>query len=308
MPTTVHTDNLIFHRLTLQDKEAVQSITLHSGRRNCNLNFANLIGWQFLFDTEVCLLPGTVILKYNFNHRIPAYLISSKELPSPMLFEALRRHAAESGHTLTVNAVEDHWAEKLRQQYGDTITIEPLRDSYDYIYRRDDLELLQGKHLKNKRNHINKFLSEHPDFEYRSLTPEHFEQCRQLEQTWRNMTHHENPWYGNTLESEQRMMENIFTHWDALGMIGGAIFIENRMVAFTCGAAVTEDTFDTSIEKADRSIDGTFNIINQQFAKHLPPQFRFINREEDMGLEGLRKAKLSYHPYNLLSYNIVTFH
>lgn len=308
MPTNIHTERLIFRRLTLQDKEAVQAVTLHSGRRNCNLNFANLIGWQFLFDTEVCLLPETVILKYNFHHRTPAYLISSKELPSPMLFEALQRQAKESNHPLMVNAVEDHWADALRQQFGDTITIEPLRDSYDYIYRRDDLEQLQGKYLKNKRNHVNKFLSEHPDYEYRSLIPELFEQCRQLEQTWRTMTHHENPWYGNTLESEQQMMENIFAHWEELEMIGGAIFIDNRMIAFTCGAAVTDDTFDTSIEKADRSIDGAFNIINQQFAQHLPPQFHFINREEDMGLEGLRKAKLSYHPYNLLSYNIVTFH
>ena len=78
------------------------------------------------------------------------------------------------------------------------------------------------------------------------------------------------------------------------------------MVAFTYGAAVTHDTFDVCVEKADRTVDGAFNIINQQFAAHLPEQYVYVNREEDMGLEGLRKSKLSYHPHQLLSYNIVT--
>ena len=103
------------------------------------------------------------------------------------------------------------------------------------------------------------------------------------------------------------MIENVFTHWHQLDMHGGAIFVDGRIIAFSFGAAVSDDTFDTCVEKADRSIDGAFNIINQQMALHLPPQFRYINREEDMGLEGLRKSKLSYHPDTLLSYNILNF-
>ena len=77
------------------------------------------------------------------------------------------------------------------------------------------------------------------------------------------------------------------------------------MVAFTYGTAVTTDTFDVCVEKADRHVEGAFAIINQQFAEHLPEQYIYINREEDMGLAGLRKAKLSYHPAILLSYNVV---
>ncbi|MBP5515686.1 MAG: DUF2156 domain-containing protein [Bacteroidales bacterium] len=307
MPTDTYTNILDFHPLTLDDKQAVQAITLHSGRRNCNLNFANLIGWQFLFDTEVCILPDTVVIRYLFNHTQPAYIISAQETPSPTLIVALQHHAALSGHPLSLYAIENHWAETLHQRYGDTVTIEPLRNSYDYIYRRSALELLQGKTLKSKRNHVNKFINEHPNFEYIDLAPEHFDMCRQLEQKWRTANHHDNPWYGNTIESEQQMMENIFTHWNDLDMRGGAVFVDGRMVAFSCGAPVTIDTFDTCIEKADRSIDGAFNIINQQFALHLPSQYKYINREEDMGLQGLRKAKLSYHPEILLSYNIVTF-
>lgn len=298
---------LAFKPLTIDLKNSIQAVTLNAGRRNCNFTFANLIGWQFLFDTEVCLIPGIVIFRYMFSHRQPAYFISSSSLPSTYIIEKLRNRTADKGLPLTLIAVEDDWAAQLKEQYGDTITVEPLRNSYDYIYRRDELELMQGKNLKAKRNHVNKFLSEHPDYEYRELTPEHFDECRRLQVLWNEEIHHDNPWYGNTIESEHRMIETVFANWSELDILGGAIFVDGKMIAFSFGAAVTNDTFDTCVEKADRNISGAFNIINQQMAQHLPPQFRYINREEDMGLEGLRKSKTSYHPDRLLSYNIITF-
>jgi len=298
---------LAFKPLTIDLKNSIQAVTLNAGRRNCNFTFANLIGWQFLFDTEVCLMPGIVIFRYMFSHRQPAYFISSSSLPSTYIIEKLRNRTADKGLPLTLIAVEDDWAAQLIEQYGDTITVEPLRNSYDYIYRRDELELMQGKNLKAKRNHVNKFLSEHPDYEYRELTPEHFDECRRLQVLWNEEIHHDNPWYGNTIESEHRMIETVFANWSELDILGGAIFVDGKMIAFSFGAAVTNDTFDTCVEKADRNISGAFSIINQQMAQHLPPQFRYINREEDMGLEGLRKSKTSYHPDRLLSYNIITF-
>ena len=108
-----------------------------------------------------------------------------------------------------------------------------------------------------------------------------------------------------TMQAEHRVMETVFEHWEALGMAGGCIFVDGSMVAFTYGSAVTTDTFDVCVEKADRQLEGAFTIINQQFAEHLPEQFLYVNREEDMGLPGLRQAKLSYHPEILLSYNVV---
>ena len=301
--TTSH-PTLQFHPLTLNDKQDVQTITLHSGLRNCNFNFANLIGWCFLFDTTVCLLDGAVIFRYLFDHRQPAYFINSTTIPQNELIEALRETEQEG---LMLIAVEDRWADDLKERYGNAVTVEPLRNSYDYIYLREELEQLKGKNLKAKRNHVNKFLSEHPCFEFRELTPDLFDQCRMLEQLWRDEVHHDNPWYGNTIESEHKMIETIFRQWNDLDMYGGSIFVDGKMIAFSFGAAVTHDTFDTCVEKADRSIDGAFNIINQQMAIHMPPEFKYINREEDMGLEGLRKSKTSYHPELLLSYNILTF-
>ena len=109
----------------------------------------------------------------------------------------------------------------------------------------------------------------------------------------------------DTIDVEKQVMETIFSNWEALGMIGGSIFVDGRMVAFTYGSAVTTDTFDVCVEKADRHVEGAFAIINQQFAEHLPEQYIYMNREEDMGIQGLRRAKLSYHPEILLTYNVV---
>ncbi len=288
---------LSFHTLTISDREAVQAVSLHAGRRNCNYNFANLLGWQFWFQTEVCVLEDTVVLRYTFDGT-QAYMVCTARDLSVELIEAL---LADSQGKLTLIGLEDSQVqalEKLQSRFG--IASEQLRDRYDYIYHRATLATLRGHGLNAKRNHINRFRAEHPDFEYRPLTPALFDECRRLREIWE-----EERDANATLIAEHRVMETVFSHWEALGMLGGSIFVDGSMVAFTYGSAVTTDTFDVCAEKADRHVEGAFAIINQQFAQHLPEQYIYLNREEDMGLPGLRKAKLSYHPELLLSYNVV---
>ena len=295
---------LTFHRLTLSDRKAYQAVSLRSGRRNCNFTFANLIGWQFWFQTEVCICHDAAVLRFTLDGK-RAYMICVAGTPCCELLKAI---CDDCGGRLTLLGLEDEAALQLQQnacREGIDIVVEPRRNQYDYLYRRADLAALQGGRLKAKRNHVNKFRAEHPDFEYRELTLEMFDECRRLESVWREERGDTNPEYGDTIRAEQRAMENVFANWDALDMIGGSIWLDGNMVAFTYGAAVTVDTFDVCVEKADRSIDGLFSVINQQFAAHLPEHYIYLNREEDMGLEGLRKAKLSYHPEILLTYNVV---
>ena len=296
---------LAFHSLTLFDRETMQAVTLPSGRRNCNYNFANLVGWQFWYYTEVCVLENAVVLRYTFDGR-RAYMVCTSEALSHELIEDL---LDDSNGDLTLIGLEDSQVAQLSIINCQlSITTEPARDQYDYIYRRTDLATLHGGHLNAKRNHIHRFRAEHPDFEYRPLTPELFDECRRLTEIWQAEKNENNGSTGSpqgTIDAEHRVMETIFSNWDALGMIGGSIFVDGRMVAFTYGSAVTTDTFDVCVEKADRHVEGAFTIINQQFAEHLPEQYIYLNREEDMGIPGLRQAKLSYHPEILLTYNVV---
>ena len=294
---------LAFHPLTLIDREAMQAVTLPSGRRNCNYNFANLVGWKFLFGTEVCVLEKVVVLRYTFDGQ-RAYMVCTSEALSQELIEALLEDSkgdfsdgTECGAAMTLIGLEDS---QVPQLSGFLISVESIRDRYDYIYCRTDLATLHGKHLDGKRNHIRRFRTQHPDFEYRPLMPEFFDECRRLTEIWQ-----EEKGGNDTIHAEKQVMETIFSNWDALGMIGGSIFVDGRMVAFAYGSAVTTDTFDVCVEKADRHVEGAFAIINQQFAEHLPEQYVYLNREEDMGIPGLRQAKLSYHPEILLTYNVV---
>lgn len=281
-----------FHSLTLSDREAMQAVTLNSGRRNCNYTFANLIGWQFLYKTEVCVLKDAVVLRFSYEGE-RAYMVCTSGNLTRELVSAL---LSDSGGKLTIYGLEDSQASALS---AFKVQVEPLRDQYDYIYRRTDLALLQGGHLQAKRNHVNRFRADNPGFEYRPLTAELFDECRRLTGIWQGEKE-----ASDTIDAERLVMETIFSNWDSLGMIGGSIFVNGRMVAFCYGAAVTHDTFDICVEKADRNIEGAFAIINQQFAAHLPEQYIYVNREEDMGIPGLRKAKLSYHPEIMLSFNV----
>ena len=326
---------MTFHQLALSDREAMQAVTLPSGRRNCNYTFANLVGWQFWYYTEVCVLENTVVLRYTFDGQ-RAYMVCTSEALSLELIEAL---FDDSNGDLTLIGLEDSQVAQWSMVNGPlgrrtlatngtqewSISLEPLRDQYDYIYRRTDLATLHGRHLDSKRNHIHRFRAEHPDFEYRPLTPEIFDECRRLTEIWQEekaaIKREQSQVYLSSAEREQaptkfngnseaidvekKVMETIFSNWDALGMIGGSIFVDGRMVAFTYGSAVTTDTLDVCVEKADRHVEGAFAIINQQFAEHLPEQYVYLNREEDMGIPGLRQAKLSYHPEILLTYNVV---
>jgi len=320
---------LAFHHLSLSDREAMQAVTLPSGRRNCNYTFANLVGWQFWYYTEVCVLENAVVLRYTFDGQ-RAYMVCTSKALSLDLIEALFN---DSNGDLILIGLEDSQVAQWSMVNGQwsmvngqfSISLEPLRDQYDYIYRRTDLATLHGKHLDAKRNHIHRFRAEHPDFEYRPLTPDFFDECRRLTEIWQEekaeIKREQSQVYlspaereqartkfnGNSeaIDVEKQVMETIFSNWDALGMIGGSIFVDGRMVAFTYGSAVTTDTLDVCVEKADRHVEGAFAIINQQFAEHLPEQYIYLNREEDMGIPGLRRAKLSYHPEILLTYNVV---
>ena len=294
---------MTFHPLTLFDREAMQTVTLHSGRRNCNYTFANLVGWQFRYYTKVCVLENAVVLRYTFDGR-RAYTVCTSEALSLELIEAL---FDDSNGDLTLIGLEDSQVVQLstfNSQFS--ISAEPVRDRYDYIYRRTDLATLHGRHLDAKRNHIHRFLAKHPDFEYRPLTPEFFDECRRLTEIWQEeKNQNQNNDKSGTIDAELHVMETIFSNWDVLDMTGGSIFVDGRMVAFTYGAAVTTDTLDVCVEKANRHVEGAFAIINQQFAEHLPEQYIYLNREEDLGIQGLRQAKLSYHPEILLTYNVV---
>ena len=170
------------------------------------------------------------------------------------------------------------------------------RDYADYLYLRTDLAALAGKKFQSKRNHVNKFKRTY-NYEYTPITPDRIQECMDLETEWckaNNCDQHEGT--GN----ERRALVYALHNFEELGLTGGILHVDGKIAAFTFGMPINQDTFGIHVEKADTSIDGAYAMINYEFANHISEQYVYLNREEDLGIEGLRKAKLSYQPAIIL--------
>ena len=183
--------------------------------------------------------------------------------------------------------------------------IEYDRDIADYVYEAEKLATLAGKKLHSKRNHVNRFQENNPEWVYESITPENVEDCFQMALKWREEMQCE-------IDVEKRdemcVTLNALRLMEELNLKGGLLRArpQGEVIAFTVGEPLSEDTFVVHIEKAYASIQGAYPMINQQFVLHEAQDFKYVNREEDTGAEGLRKAKLSYRPAFLVEKGVVT--
>lgn len=309
-----------FKDITVDDKDIIQSFTLWGERQNCDLSFSNLMSWRFLYNTQYAIVNDYLVFRF-YTDRHLAYMMPVPR-PKPQddgtfrvepcdecsvsVIRAIRDDSIAMGHPFLMLGVCNYMRDIIEKSFPDTFDIKPDRNFSDYIYTRDKLVNLSGKKLQSKRNHINKFKTLYPQYEYRELTPDLIPQCLEIERKWRRVSKDDNgEMPDEELSVELRSMTRAFNRWDRLGLVGGTIFVDGNMVAFTFGCPINRNTFDVCVEKADVGYEGSFSIINQEFVKHLPEQYYYINREEDMGDEGLRKAKLSYKPDILLEKNVI---
>ena len=303
------------------DRQLIQSYTLWGERQNCDLSFANLISWKYLYNTQFAIVNDYLVFRFHYNRHL-AYMmpVAKPQLQEDGTFKvqpcdecsievikAIRDDSIAMGHPFLMMGVCNYMRDLIEQRFPDTFDIKPNRDFADYIYTREKLVNLSGKKLQSKRNHINKFKSLYPNYEYRALTPDLIPQCLALEKQWRKVSKDDTDEtdLDEELSEELRSMTRAFNRWDRLGLVGGTIWVDNTLVAFTFGCPINQTTFDVCVEKADVNYEGAFTIINQEFVKHLPEKYFYINREEDMGDEGLRRAKESYRPDILLEKNII---
>jgi len=310
-----------FKDLMTDDRQLIQSYTLWGERQNCDLSFANLISWKYLYNTQFAIVNDYLVFRFHYNRHLAYMMPVAKPQPqedgtfkvqpcdecSIEVIKAIRDDSIAMGHPFLMMGVCNYMRDLIEQRFPDTFDIKPNRDFADYIYTREKLVNLSGKKLQSKRNHINKFKSLYPNYEYRALTPDLIPQCLALEKQWRKVSKDDTDEtdLDEGLSEELRSMTRAFNRWDRLGLVGGTIWVDNKLVAFTFGCPINQTTFDVCVEKADVNYEGAFTIINQEFVKHLPEKYFYINREEDMGDEGLRRAKESYKPDILLEKNTI---
>jgi len=289
-----------FKDITLEDKEAITSITMNSERKNCDLSFSNLCSWRFMYDTKFAIVDGFLLFKFYMNNQL-AYMMPVGEGDLKKILEAIIDDAASEGESFLMYGVCNNMKDEIEKLMPGKFDFSSNRDYVDYIYLRTDLAELKGKKFQPKRNHANKFYKTYTDYEYVPITADRISECLRLEEEWCKAN---DCGQQNGLGNERKSLTYALNHFDELGLTGGILYVNGKIAAFTFGMPINHETFGVHVEKADTQIEGAYNVINQEFAKHIPEQFVYLNREEDLGIEGLRKAKLSYQPTILLEKNI----
>ena len=285
-----------FKNIELTDREWMEPLLRASGYQGCDYTFGNLYIWKDLYRHEAAQAGGMLCIRSRkpgtgeYTYLFPA--------GDGSLQEAVRFMAADArslGVPFLLRGFTAAEADRLTEAFADTFVIESVRAEWDYLYRVEDLTLLAGKKYHGKRNHIARF-EESGDWHFEPLGDGNMEACRKMGRTW----YREHAACGNmTALADRGVVDNALTYFDRLGFTGGALCQCGQVVGFTVGEPLNQDTYVVHIEKAFAEIQGAYPVINREYVKSMMQGYTYVNREEDDGVAGLRKAKESYHPVML---------
>lgn len=290
-----------FKRPELEDKEIITSYFEKAPSRSCERTFVNVYLWSRHYKVKYAVIEDALIFKSEDRGMAFAYPVGEPEHVKKAL-EFLIEYCKERECPFILYNVTPEMFAQLERWYPGRFTVEYDRDIADYVYESEKLATLAGKKLHGKRNHINKFKSLYPDWTYEELNDDNVEDCFQMALKWRNKNGCEDDPEKN---AEMCVTLNSLRLYKELGLKGGVLKVDGRIIAFTVGEPLCGDTFVVHIEKAFADVEGAYPMINQQFVLHEAKGFTYVNREEDTGAEGLRKAKLSYHPVFMVEKGIV---
>ncbi|MDD3138758.1 MAG: phosphatidylglycerol lysyltransferase domain-containing protein [Lachnospiraceae bacterium] len=295
--------NYEFKRPMMEDKEQIDFYFKSAPSRSCERTFDNVFLWAKAYGVEYAIIENTLVFKSPKEETTCAFSYPAGEAQNVKnAIEALMKFSEEQGYPFCLYNVTNEHFEQLEGWYPGRFEIEYNRDIADYVYESEKLITLAGKKLHGKRNHINKFMATFDDWKYETLSDDNLEACFQMALKWRIENGCEDDEEKNT---EMCVTLNSLRLYKELGLKGGILRVNGEIVAFTMGEPLCEDTFVVHIEKAFPDVQGAYPMINQQFIEHECAEFKYINREEDTGSEGLRKAKLSYRPVFLVEKGIV---
>ena len=286
-----------FKPITPADKAVYNSYLMDGTTRGCEYAFANLCMWGRQSGT---ILHDHLVLFSQFNRRsVYPYPVGTGD--KKMVLDAIIADARERGIPCRITGLNAHAIETLEKLYPAQFRFHADRDSFDYVYEIDKLSSLTGKKYQAKRNHMNRFRDAYPDYKVEPLSEANLSEAMKMVEAWYEQKALENP--DGDFHMEKVALSKAFHHYLEMDMEGLILLGNGKILALTLGSPISHDTFDVHFEKAFSEIQGAYAVINYEFARYIKekyPHILYLDREEDMGLEGLRKSKLSYHPHHLV--------
>lgn len=285
--------------LTLDHQSPIEDCLRRFPPEISELSFTNLFIWRHYYRFLTTHHQGFLTLLAQPPEKKPFFFPPVGEGDLRSWFDDVLGYLKGKGFSPRIARVPD----KIRKECASwpVLKILPDRDNSDYVYRTQNLIRLSGNKYHTLKNHINRFNKQY-SWEYFSLTPELKNECLDLQEEWCRLRQClESP---GLLSEEQAIIE-AFNHMDRLKYRGGVIRVAGKVEAFTLGELLNPQTVVIHIEKANPQLPGLYSLIQQQFLEREWSEIPYVNREQDLGVDGLRKAKLSYHPEFMVNKFIV---
>jgi hypothetical protein len=286
---------LNFHKITLSDRSEMMPLFALSDFRAAEYSFANCFNWSRAYGIEIAFHDRFLLVRSGENPLYYTFPVGAGDLKA--IFEEIRNDAVATQRPVVFRAILPEQKEQLEQLFPGAFRFTPQRNSFDYVYRSDDLIRLAGKKYQSKRNFISRF-KKNNDWRYEPVTSANLPECVAMNDAWCRL-------YGcndnQSLKAETCAVHRALLHFADEQLEGGLLRVDGEVVAYTVGEPLNSDTFIVHIEKAfSERFPGAYQVINHEFLQQQAARFPYVNREDDAGDAGLRKAKLSYHPAFLL--------
>ncbi|WP_253205402.1 DUF2156 domain-containing protein [Clostridium estertheticum] len=289
---------MIFKRLTIEDKEIFEKYIYPYKFLSCEYSFTTLYIWREACDICFTVYKDALIIKkmdfegrYYFMQPLGYNKENLKEL-----IDVLMDYKKENNMEFVFKDLDESFMEEIKDIYEDVrgICIKEDRDNFDYLYEAEKLTKLSGKKLHGKKNHYNSFIKNY-NYEVKDI---------EETQVIKDVVVAAEKWYeannnDRMLNFELQGIKDILENIEIVNTKGIAVYVDEKIVAFSLGEKLNDDLAVIHIEKADTSYSGVYSFINKAFVDRSFSDVKIINREQDLGIEGLRKSKLSYHPFKL---------
>lgn len=281
-----------FFDIDISAKETIKSFFNAQRVEASDMLFGNLYIWHFSRTIRYAITHDCLVVLTKFpNESYPFIFYPLGSGDRKGAITAMQEYFLDNQMPFSLRSLESYQSAELENLFPNTFEITSNRDRFDYIYNVNELIALVGRTLHKKKNHLNRFFNLYPDFAYERVDSSNAMEVLEAYSAWFELGEKT-----DGLKNEMLGIKATLQNFSALDMKGGIIRIDGKIAAFSLGEQINADSVVIHIEKGNTFYAGIYQAINQQFLKNEWAHLRFVNREEDLGIEGLRKAKMSYKP------------